>query len=93
MCLAVPGRIEQLVEREGLPMGTVDFNGVAREVCLAYVPDAKVGDWVVVHVGFAISVMDEAEAARTLRLLDELVELDELERARDEDDEAREGRA
>ena len=59
-------------------MGRVDFNGLRREVCLAYVPEAAVGAWVVVHVGFAISVVDEAEAQRTLALLDELNELNEL---------------
>lgn len=58
-------------------MGRVDFNGLNREVCLAYVPEARVGDWVVVHVGFAISTLDEAEAERTLRLLDELGELND----------------
>jgi hydrogenase expression/formation protein HypC len=77
MCLAVPGRIASLSERDGLPMGRVDFNGLCREVCLAYVPEARVGDWVVVHVGFAISTLDEAEAERTLKLLDELGELNE----------------
>ena len=77
MCLAVPGRIASLSERDGLPMGRVDFNGLCREVCLAYVPKARVGDWVVVHVGFAISTLDEAEAERTLKLLDELGELNE----------------
>lgn len=77
MCLAVPGRITSLGEREGLPMGRVDFNGLNREVCLVYVPEARVGDWVVVHVGFAISTLDEAEAERTLRLLDELGELND----------------
>jgi hydrogenase expression/formation protein HypC len=60
-----------------LPMGRVDFNGAEREVCLAYVPEAGVGSWVVVHVGFAIGVLDEAEAARTLELLDALAEAGE----------------
>lgn len=75
MCLAVPGKIEERFESGGLLMGRVDFNGLRRDVCLAYVPEAAVGEFVVVHVGFAISVIDAEEAARTLALLDELGEL------------------
>lgn len=74
MCLAIPGRIEERFVAGDLPMGRVDFNGVRREVCLAHVPEAVVGDYVVVHVGFAISVVDKEEAERTLALLDELGE-------------------
>jgi hydrogenase expression/formation protein HypC len=76
MCLAIPGRLEARFEIGNSPMGKVDFNGLRRDVCLSCVPDAKVGDFVVVHVGFAISVVDAAEAARTLALLAELGELD-----------------
>ena len=69
MCLGIPGQIVE-VNRDGLMrMGKVDFGGVAREVCLAYVPEAKVGDYVIVHVGFAISQLDEAEARETFELL------------------------
>lgn len=69
MCLALPGEIVEL--REGaLPMALVRFGTVRREVCLAYVPDAVVGDWVIVHVGFAIQRFDEDEARRTLALLE-----------------------
>jgi hydrogenase expression/formation protein HypC len=78
MCLAVPGRVEQRFEANGLPMARVDFNGLRRDVCLAYVPAAREGDFVVVHVGFAISVVDAAEAERSLRLLDEMGALAEL---------------
>lgn len=69
MCLALPGEI---VERhEGpLPMARVCFGTARREVCLAYVPEARVGDWVIVHVGFALQRLDEAEARRTLALID-----------------------
>ncbi|WP_432825969.1 HypC/HybG/HupF family hydrogenase formation chaperone [Dactylosporangium sp. CA-092794] len=77
MCLGVPGRVTAVDDGSGLPMGTVDFGGVRREVCLAYVPDARVGEYVVVHVGFAIGRLDEAEALRTLRVLramDDLLE-------------------
>lgn len=69
MCLGVPGRIVALTGSAGLRMGTVDFDGVRRPVCLAYAPEAEVGDYVIVHAGFAISRVDEAEAARTLAVL------------------------
>ncbi|MDS0134673.1 MULTISPECIES: HypC/HybG/HupF family hydrogenase formation chaperone [Amycolatopsis] len=69
MCLGVPGRIVALTDGPALLMGTVDFDGVRRPVCLAYTPEAEVGDYVIVHVGFAISQVDEAEAARTLAVL------------------------
>lgn len=69
MCLAVPGRITGVSETGLMRMGTVDFGGVTREVCLAYVPEAQVGDYVLVHVGFAISRVDEAEARETLELM------------------------
>ena len=71
MCLAVPGRILSVTGGE-FPMAKVRFGGIAKDVCLAYVPEAAVGDYVVVHVGFAISRMDEAEAARVLAYLAEI---------------------
>lgn len=80
MCLGIPGKIVDLRNDAGLAVGTVDFGGVRREVCLAYVADeVEVGDYVVVHVGFAISRVDEAEARRTFEILREMSELDELE--------------
>jgi hydrogenase expression/formation protein HypC len=78
MCLGVPGRILSIDDGAALPMGTVDFGGTRREVCLAYVPEVQVGEFVIVHVGFAISVVDEAEAARTWALLEEVAVLQEL---------------
>jgi hydrogenase expression/formation protein HypC len=69
MCLAVPGRIVEMQEDGLMRMGKVDFGGITREVCLAYVPDAHVGDFVIVHAGFAISQIDEKEALETLDLL------------------------
>ncbi len=66
MCLGLPGRIEAITAEEPLRMGRVSFDGVLKEVCLATVPEAGVGDWVVVHAGFAISVVDEAAAAEVL---------------------------
>ncbi|MCW2515145.1 MAG: hydrogenase assembly chaperone HypC/HupF [Mycobacterium sp.] len=66
MCLAVPGRILRVEDRDGTLMSVVDFGGVQKEVCLQYVPDADVGEYVVVHVGFAIQRLDEESAMRTL---------------------------
>jgi hydrogenase expression/formation protein HypC len=80
MCLGIPGRILDTRDDRGLLMGTVDFGGVKREVCLAYVADeVSVGDFVVVHVGFAISKVDEAEAHRTFEVLKEMSQLEELD--------------
>lgn len=78
MCLGIPGEIIDLGEREGLRVGKVRFAGITREVCLEYVPEAGTGDYVVVHVGFAISKIDAAEAERTYRILDDLGQTAEL---------------
>ena len=73
MCLAVPGRIESIAEAAPLMrVGKVDFGGVTREVNLACVPEAKIGDYVLVHVGFALSLIDEAEAQRVFGYLQEI---------------------
>ena len=81
MCLAIPGKIKSIASDEPLSrMGKVEFGGIVKEVSLAYVPEAKVGDYVVVHVGFAISIVDEGEANTVfeyLRKMDELAELKE----------------
>ncbi len=77
MCLGVPGRIQDIDDSAALRTGTVDFGGTRREVCLAYVPEAEVGDHVIVHVGFALCVIDEVEAARTWALLEEIAALDD----------------
>lgn len=69
MCLAVPGKILKINTDAELPMGEVDFSGVKKSVCLAFTPDANIGDYVIVHVGFAISVLDEKGAQATLELL------------------------
>ena len=74
MCLGIPGKIVELFEQNDLPMGKVEFGGILKEVCLAYTPEAQVGEYVLVHVGFAISRIDEAEAQETLDLLNELAE-------------------
>ncbi|MCZ7546600.1 MAG: HypC/HybG/HupF family hydrogenase formation chaperone [Anaerolineae bacterium] len=73
MCLGIPAKITEIYERDGQTMSMVDFGGVSREVCLDFVmPQAQVGSWVIVHVGFAISVLDEQEAQETLALLREI---------------------
>jgi hydrogenase expression/formation protein HypC len=79
MCLAVPGKVLSINDAEPLMRtGRVSFGGVVREVNLAYTPDAKVGDYVIVHVGFAISMLDEKEAHRVFDYLREMGELEEL---------------
>lgn len=77
MCLAVPGKIVDVREERGTRMATIDFDGVSKDVCLAYLPDIEVGDYAIVHVGFAISKIDEASALETLALFNELGILDE----------------
>ena len=72
MCLAVPGKIIERHEEHGLAIGKVDFSGTVVPVCLAYVPEAQVGAYVIVHAGFALSVIDEEEARKTFELLDEI---------------------
>jgi hydrogenase expression/formation protein HypC len=77
MCLAVPGRVVSLHEQDGQEMAQVDFGGVRKEVCLAYVPDAQVDDYVIVHVGFAIQRLDEQSAQDTLATFERLGILEE----------------
>ena len=77
MCLGVPGRIVEMYEKGGLPMAKVDFGGVYREASLSYVPETKAGEYCIIHVGFAISVMSEAEAQETLELLKQIGSFDE----------------
>jgi hydrogenase expression/formation protein HypC len=69
MCLGIPGEVVAKTTTNGLAMGTVDFGGIRKDVCLAYVPEVAIGDYVIVHVGFAISEVDQAEAHRTLEVL------------------------
>ncbi|WP_374688084.1 HypC/HybG/HupF family hydrogenase formation chaperone [Promineifilum sp.] len=77
MCLGVPGKIIDIYEADGLRMGRIDFGGTVREACLAYVPEAAVGDYTVIHVGFAISRLSEEEAQSTLAVLREIANLEE----------------
>jgi len=77
MCLAVPGKILSIEKGDSpLRLGRVSFGGIVKEISLAYVPEANIGDFVIVHAGFAISVLDEQEAAKTFEYLDELESLE-----------------
>ena len=77
MCLGVPGKIVETYEKGGLQMAKVDFGGVFREACLNYVPEAKVGEYCIIHVGFAISLLSESEAMETLELLKQIGSFEE----------------
>jgi len=77
MCLGVPGKIIEIYEKDNLRMARVDFGGVERETCLEYVPEAVVGEYVIVHVGFAINRLSEEEAQATLDMLREIMDLEE----------------
>lgn len=77
MCLGIPGKILEVYTRDGLQMAKMDFGGVYREACLAYVPEARVGDYALVHVGFVLNLIDEEEAKETLALLEEISSLDQ----------------
>ena len=79
MCLAIPGKVLEEFERGGMRMAKVQFGGITREASLDYVPAAKAGDYVLVHVGFAISTVNAEDAERTYRLLEEMDQLTELE--------------
>ena len=76
MCLGVPGKIVAIYDNDGLRMGKVDFGGALREACLEYLPDVQVGEYVVVHVGFAISAVSEEDAQDTLALLQEISDIE-----------------
>jgi len=76
MCLAIPGKILEIHEADGLRTGRLDFGGAIREACLTYVPEAKVGDYAIVHVGFAINMLSEAEALATLETIRQIADLD-----------------
>ena len=79
MCLGVPGKIIEIYESAGLSMGKIDFGGVLREACLTYVPEARVGDYAIIHVGFALNLLNEEEAQETIRLLKEIADSEIIE--------------
>lgn len=78
MCLAIPGLVKEIFASDGLKMARVDFCGVTRTTCIEYTPDVCVGDYVLVHVGFAINIINEDEAKKTYDLLQQLGELTEV---------------
>lgn len=78
MCLGIPGRVVETYHENDVLMGKIDFGGVLKRVCLAYTPDVQLDQYVIVHVGFALHVIDEAEAEQVFRFLEEMDELDEL---------------
>jgi len=73
MCLAIPGQVIEIQEENGLKMGTVDIGGSKTKACLEYVPDIRIGQYTIVHAGFALKIIDEQEAAESLKLWDELI--------------------
>jgi hydrogenase expression/formation protein HypC len=77
MCLGVPGRVQSTYTHDGVRMGKVNFGGGVKDICLAYVPELEVGDYTIVHVGFALTRIDEASARQTLQLFSELGILDD----------------
>ena len=77
MCLGVPGKITEIYDKENMKMCQIDFGGVTREACLDFIPEAQVGDYVIIHVGFAITLLSEEEAMETLELLREISDFEE----------------
>ena len=80
MCLAIPGKLIEIApDAAGIRMGKANFGGIVKKICLEYTPEVELGDYVLVHVGFALSKVDEEEAARTYKLLEEMKQLGELD--------------
>jgi hydrogenase expression/formation protein HypC len=78
MCLGIPGKVLQTDREHGVLMGKVDFGGVSKRVCLEHVPEVQVGQYVLVHVGFALSAIDQAEAVQVFKFLETMNQLEEL---------------
>ncbi len=74
MCLAIPGKVIEILDENGLKMGRIDYSGTIQKTCLEYLPEIKIGEYVIVHAGFALNKLDEAEAQKTLKLWDEIAE-------------------
>jgi hydrogenase expression/formation protein HypC len=77
MCLAIPAKVIELYETNGLKMARVDFGGVIKEACMEYLPEVKLGDYTIIHVGFGLSILDEQEAMETMDLLKQIEGLGE----------------
>ena len=82
MCLAIPGRITEVFRENDVLMGRIDFGGVRKQICLEYLPDIAIGDYALVHVGFAIARVDEKEAEQVFAMLEQ-IDVDELRREGD----------
>jgi hydrogenase expression/formation protein HypC len=85
MCLGIPGKIESVYEDHGTKMAKIDFGGVQREACIEVIPEAKPGDWTIVHAGFALNLLSEKEARETLDILEQMGDLAELEEMKEQD--------
>jgi hydrogenase expression/formation protein HypC len=79
MCLGIPGKVVETYREHDVLMGKIDFNGVFKRVCLEHVPHVRLGDYVLVHVGFALNTIDEAEARRVFEFLEGMNQLDEIQ--------------
>ena len=79
MCLGIPGKVIELYELNSMKMAKVDFGGVVKEACMAYLPEIKVGDYTLIHVGFGLSIIDEQEAKETIDLLNQIASFQEEE--------------
>ena len=79
MCLGIPGKIISIYDNHGTKMAKIDFGGVSREACIEVIPEAKPGDWTIVHAGFALNLLSEEEARETLDILQEMSDLADLE--------------
>ena len=77
MCLGIPGKIVEIYSKDNMTMCKIDFGGTTREACLDFIPEAKVGDYTIIHVGFAISLLSEEEALETLALINQIADIDE----------------
>ena len=86
MCLAIPGKVTEIFYENGLKMGKVDFDGVVRKACFEYVPYIEIGYYALVHVGFALSKVDEEEAKKVFEFLDQMGELGEIQASQEDDD-------
>jgi hydrogenase expression/formation protein HypC len=77
MCLGIPGKVIELYEVNGMKMARIDFSGVIKEACMEYLPEIKIGDYTLIHVGFGLSIIDEKEALETLQMLNQIAAMDE----------------
>ena len=79
MCLGIPGKVVELYETNGMKMARIDFSGVIKEACMEYLPDIKIGDYTLIHVGFGLSIIDETEALETMQLFTQIAAMGEEE--------------